>query len=220
MSPQPILIAGTGGSGREVFALLQDIEAANRGTWDFRGFVGIEPPNEVLLERLGAPFLGSHQEMLQRMPEARSWHFAIGIGEARRRSLVWSELSSIGMSPATLIHPSVLIGPDVEIEPGAVICARTVITTNVRIGRGVQINIGCTVGHDSRWREFVTLGQGVNVAGNVRIGEYATVYTQAVLLPGVTVGLGAVVGAGAVVTKDVAANQTVAGVPARLIESS
>jgi serine acetyltransferase len=41
--------------------------------------------------------------------------------------------------------------------------------------------------------------------------------TGAAIIQGIVVGKGAVVGAGAVVVHDVAANVTVAGVPARLI---
>jgi acetyltransferase-like isoleucine patch superfamily enzyme len=51
----------------------------------------------------------------------------------------------------------------------------------------------------------------------VRIGAWADVGVNAVILPGVTVGRGAIVGAGAVVTEDVGAFAIVAGVPARLI---
>jgi acetyltransferase-like isoleucine patch superfamily enzyme len=48
----------------------------------------------------------------------------------------------------------------------------------------------------------------------VRVGAEADIGTNAVLLPGVTVGKGAIVGAGAVVTKDVPPYAIVAGVPA------
>jgi acetyltransferase-like isoleucine patch superfamily enzyme len=51
----------------------------------------------------------------------------------------------------------------------------------------------------------------------VRVREWADIGTNAVLLPGVTVGKGAIVGAGAVVTKDVPAFAVVAGVPARFL---
>jgi acetyltransferase-like isoleucine patch superfamily enzyme len=51
----------------------------------------------------------------------------------------------------------------------------------------------------------------------VRIGAWADIGVNAVILPGVTVGRGAIVGAGAVVTQDVEPFSIVAGVPARLI---
>jgi len=51
----------------------------------------------------------------------------------------------------------------------------------------------------------------------VRVGKWADIGVNAVLLPGVTVGEGAIVGAGAVVTKDVPPYAVVAGVPAKLL---
>ncbi len=53
----------------------------------------------------------------------------------------------------------------------------------------------------------------------VRVDDGADIGVNAVLLPGVTVGKGAIVGAGAVVTKDVEAYTIVAGVPAKLLRS-
>ena len=51
----------------------------------------------------------------------------------------------------------------------------------------------------------------------VRICAWADVGVNAVVLPGVTVGKGAIVGAGAVVTHDVEPFAIVAGVPARFV---
>ena len=51
----------------------------------------------------------------------------------------------------------------------------------------------------------------------VRIGDWADIGTNAVLMPGVTIGKGAIIGAGAVVTGNVEPFSVVAGVPARFI---
>jgi acetyltransferase-like isoleucine patch superfamily enzyme len=52
----------------------------------------------------------------------------------------------------------------------------------------------------------------------VRVGAEADIGVNAVLLPGVSIGRGAIVAAGAVVTSDVAEFSVVAGVPARFIK--
>lgn len=51
----------------------------------------------------------------------------------------------------------------------------------------------------------------------VRVGRWTDIGVNAVILPGVTIGEGAIVGAGAVVTQDVPAYAVAAGVPARVL---
>jgi acetyltransferase-like isoleucine patch superfamily enzyme len=53
----------------------------------------------------------------------------------------------------------------------------------------------------------------------VRIGAWADIGVNAVIMPGVTVGRAAIVGAGAVVTKDVKPSSIVAGVPAKFLRN-
>lgn len=52
----------------------------------------------------------------------------------------------------------------------------------------------------------------------IRIGNNVWIGAQATVLPGVTIGDGAIVGAGAVVTRDVPANVIVGGIPAKIIK--
>jgi maltose O-acetyltransferase len=85
---------------------------------------------------------------------------------------------------------------------------------DIRIGSDVSIGPDAavlTLGHDPRSATFDDRG------GDVVIGDHAWIGFRAVVLPGVTIGEGAVVGAGAVVTKDVAPYTIVAGNPAKFI---
>jgi maltose O-acetyltransferase len=52
---------------------------------------------------------------------------------------------------------------------------------------------------------------------SVEIKDYVFIGPRAIILPGVTIGKGAVVAAGAVVTKDVKDSEIVGGVPAKMI---
>ena len=84
----------------------------------------------------------------------------------------------------------------------------------ISIGNNVSISADVcimTAEHDIQDKHF----RGVTEP--VTIEDYVFVGTRAVVLPGVTVGHGAVVAAGAVVTKNVEPYEIVAGVPARKI---
>lgn len=51
----------------------------------------------------------------------------------------------------------------------------------------------------------------------VTIGDYVFIGPRAIILPGITIGKGAIVAAGSIVTKDVQAFDIIAGVPAKKI---
>lgn len=68
----------------------------------------------------------------------------------------------------------------------------------------------CSASHDHRRDDFPL------TTAPVTLGERAWVAARAIILPGITIGAGAVVGAGSVVTRDVPAGCTVAGNPARM----
>jgi len=85
-----------------------------------------------------------------------------------------------------------------------------------QIRTGDDVSIGpeaaiLTLGHDPQSPEFVDRG------GDVIIGNRVWIAFRAVILPGITIGEGAVIGAGAVVTKNVEPYAIVAGNPAQKI---
>lgn len=86
--------------------------------------------------------------------------------------------------------------------------------SKVQIGDRCKIaNNVVIIDHD---HDFRNSNQGYKL-GNVIIGNDVWVGANATILRGVTIGNGAVIAAGAVVTKSVADNSVVAGVPARAI---
>lgn len=56
-------------------------------------------------------------------------------------------------------------------------------------------------------------------AAPIAIGHDVWIGMGAIILPGITVGNGAIISAGAVVTSDVAPGAIVSGVPARIMKS-
>jgi acetyltransferase-like isoleucine patch superfamily enzyme len=100
----------------------------------------------------------------------------------------------------------------------------SVINNNVVLdGRG-SLNIGSNV-NISPYVQIYTAEHDVNssnfeyVSEKVVIEDYAWISTNSIVLPGVTIGKGAVVSAGALVTKDVEPYAIVGGVPAKKIGS-
>jgi maltose O-acetyltransferase len=84
----------------------------------------------------------------------------------------------------------------------------------IRVGNDVSIGPEAsilTLGHDPQSPDFADKG------GDVVIGDRAWICYRATILPGVSIGEGAVVGAGAVVSRDVEPYTIVAGSPARIV---
>ena len=102
------------------------------------------------------------------------------------------------------------IGKNTIIGNDAMLDARN----GIKIGDNVQLSMGVwiwTMEHDPQDPGFCAVG------GPVIIEDYAWISCRVIILPGVTVGKGAVVAAGSVVTKDVEAYTIVGGVPAKKI---
>ncbi len=108
-------------------------------------------------------------------------------------------------------YGNITIGDACVIDRDCTLDARGSLTigNNVNISPEVMI---LTAYHDPDAEEDFT---GVEKA--VVVEDYAWIATRAMILPGVTIGRGAIVAAGSVVTKDVLPQTIVGGNPARLI---
>jgi maltose O-acetyltransferase len=94
---------------------------------------------------------------------------------------------------------------------------RVDLGASVRIGNGVQLGHDVfllTINHEVGPPEHRC---GRVISAPISIGDGVWIGSRAMILPGVSIGAGAIVAAGAVVSRDIAPNTLVAGVPARHI---
>jgi sugar O-acyltransferase (sialic acid O-acetyltransferase NeuD family) len=212
--PEPIVIIGCGGLGREVWAVIHAINVATANRWEPIGFVD-DGPTEVNLKRvarLGASFLGPLTTLAQLSNETQ---YVIGIGDPRVRTAVARKVAQYGLSAAQLIHPTATVGPDCRIGSGVVLFTGAAVTTNVDLGDHVLINQNASIGHDTVLENYVTINPLAAISGDCHLEEGVMVGTGAAVIQGLRVGAGATVGASACVVRDVPENAVVKGVPAR-----
>lgn len=212
-----IAVFGAGGFGREVHMLIEQINKTSP-QWEFTGFFDDDAGKHN--KRINnQPVLGG-LDAVNSIKEELNLVFAIGNPKVKR-SLV-KRISNPLIKFPVLIHPNVLLGsPEfLEIGEGTIICASNIITTNIKIGRHVILNLACTVGHDTVIEDYCSFMPTVNVSGEVLIREGVFVGTGAKIINQLEVGANSVIGAGAVVAKNIPADCTAVGVPAKPIKAS
>jgi acetyltransferase-like isoleucine patch superfamily enzyme len=115
------------------------------------------------------------------------------------------------------IQKNAFIGKNCKISSHTFICEGVHIEDNVFIGHNVTFindkypratNINGEMQNESDWSVIETF-----------IKKGASIGSSSTIMCGVTIGENAIVGAGSIVTRDVPANVTVAGVPAKILKN-
>lgn len=117
---------------------------------------------------------------------------------------------------------AILTGVTFDARRGFAMGANSVINDEARMDTRGGIVLGCNVSISSRATILTAAGEPgkARFAGQERgviIGDHVSIGLNALIMPGVMIGEGAVVEAGAVVTASVEPYAIVAGVPARAI---
>jgi len=158
------------------------------------------------------------------------------MSNAFKTGLLYLSIKLLGTFPSQWFRKVVLRLLGAQIDPSVVLYGGFEIRSPRRLTIGANSCIGHRATLDARGG--LTIGANVNLSSEVMIwtaqhdyrdpmfgtnvepvaiGDYAWLGPRCIILPGVTVGEGAVVAAGAVVTKDVEPYTVVGGVPAQKI---
>lgn len=206
-----IIIVGAGGFGREVAWLIEEINKINN-EWNIIGFVD---DNEKIqnTEMNGYKIVGNIEWLKE-----QKLNVVCAIGDPLIKKVVIEKLQHSKNTYPVLIHPSVIYSQQVTFGEGSIICAANIITTNIEIGKHVIINLDCTIGHDAKLGDYTTVLPSVNISGFVETDECVSIGTGTAVIQGVKIGANSIIGAGAVVVKNIQANCTAVGAPAKPIK--
>lgn len=143
----------------------------------------------------------------------------VGLDRAARHRLLAEGLGTVGEGAVVRPPFHCDYGYNIHLGAGVFMNFNCVIldVVEVHIGDGTQIGPGVQILAADHPRDAQARATGAEFGRPVRIGRDVWIGGGAILLPGVTVGDGALIGAGSVVTRDVPAGATVVGNPARVL---
>ncbi len=178
----------------------------------------IENLPELELVGVFAPTL-AHQKELFHLGKDEDWNpssgfkiiLAVDIPAVRNRLFAHYGSSHI----LSLKSPHASVSPRAQFGLGCIIQRGVTILPHVKIGKACKLNVNATIHHDASIGDFCTISPGATILGNVVIEEGVYIGAGAIIKQRCKIGRGAVIGAGAVVVKDVPAQKTYVGVPAK-----
>lgn len=206
-----LVIIGAGGFGREVVALVNDINKAEP-TWNFLGFIDDEATGTTAE---GDPIIGTTEYLISMENKP---FVSIAIANASVREALVDKCRANGIPFATLIHPTVEMGPCVSIGEGCIVCKRNQFTTNISVGDFCILNENCATGHDTVFQDYVSVMSFGLFGGESVIGKGSYFGLRCTVINRIEIIGGCTFGAGCVVVKDVTEKGTYVGVPAKKVK--
>ena len=206
-----LIIIGAGDFGREVFSLAQqslgyETEFVIKGYLDasydkLDGFTGYPPIIGILEDYMPT--------------ENDVFVCSISNTEAKKRCI--DAIESKGGNFINIIHKTCLLNHNVKIGKGIIMGHTVSLGNDTVLKDHIVLNSTIIIGHDVLIGSYCHLNAFAFMGGFSKLGNGCTMHPHSVLLPKVTVGDNSIIGVGSVVMKNVKADKTVFGNPAKEI---
>ena len=170
--------------------------------------------NKIGKQFYGYKVIGSTDEVSSL---SRQTAVVIGIGSPKAKKKIHQKFADNGFSFPSFISKNVWLSKHVQVGEGVIIYPGVSINYETVVEDFVILNMNCAIGHHCHVSKYCTLAPGVNFAGFTKIEEGADIGIGVSSKQNILVGAYSIVGGQSMLVKNVAANSTVAGVPAHPI---
>lgn len=201
-------IYGAGGMGREVM-----LAAKESGIWEEVFFIldseyipvarQIKGCRVFSLEETSREFSVDNVEVL------------ICVGEPSQRRELFDRVKRAGLHMGRFVDSSVKLHEDTALGEGVIILRGCVLASDVSIGDNSALSFGVILGHDNKVGRHCYLAPAVATGGFVTFEDCSFGGLGCTVREDRTIGFRSIVGQGAVVVRNVSAQTTVVGNPAK-----
>lgn len=204
-----LAVFGASGQGKEVREIA-DYQNAVTKRWEKIIFIDDNKPEGT--------FMGLEMIQLNNALEKyEKIEFVIAVGEPKTKKKIYERLLSLNCKFGSVISPDSQVSPYCKLGEGLVIKRGVIISADAVIGDDTTIQSYACIGHDAIIGKHCQISTHVDIGGQTVVGDCVFVGLNAPVRELLTIGDNVIISAGAVVLKDVDANVTVMGNPARVV---
>ncbi|MBS5134442.1 MAG: NeuD/PglB/VioB family sugar acetyltransferase [Oscillospiraceae bacterium] len=201
-------IYGAGGMGREVM-----VAAKESGMWEDLFFI-LDPEYIPASRKIKGCRVFSLEETARNF-STDEVELLICIGEPSQRKELFDRVKNAGLRMGRFVDPSVKLHEDTVLGEGVIILRGCILASDIFIGDNSALSYGVILGHDNKIGNHCYLAPAVATGGFVTFEDASFGGLGCLVRENRTIGSSSIVGQGAVVVRDVLAQTTVMGNPAR-----
>ena len=208
-----LAIYGTGGTGRTVV----DLVGKEKSTWEnYEEIIFVDDITKE--EKMDNWRVLSFSRIIS-LYRKEEIDFLVCVGDPAIRKKLAEKILSHGYRLGKWIHPDAEISSSALIGEGTVVL-RCFIDSRVKIGDNVFISWDAVIGHDTIINDHCLLSPHTFIGGGCNMETEIYVGAGAAVKNGIQIGARSVIGLASAVYKDMGADTTAIGNPARLIPRS
>ena len=210
-----LAIYGAGGFGREVYCLIQKINAVSK-QWDVVGFFDDG-------KKVGEP-VGHYGTILGGMPEVNAWSeelsVVIAVGSVDNIHKIVTGIRNPSIRFPNIIHPEVFYADESSIKMGKgnILQRGSAFSCDVQIGDFNVFNGGVVLGHDVKLGSCNILMPAVRISGGTVVGDENFFGISSIVLQGMKIGNRVSLGAGSVMMRNPKDGKLYLGNPAKSMD--